>query len=153
MPAAPGFDLAEAHRFFAADCFNRAWDLIEKPDRTPEDDRTMAALSRASIYHWSQRPDCTDRNRSVGYWQASRIQSLIGNGREALRLSEICLSYSADLPPFFIAYAHEALARALVQLDRRDDAGRHLAATREQLPLVKTQEDRDRLNADLGELD
>jgi hypothetical protein len=29
------FDLAAAHKYFSAHCFNAAWDLIEKKDRTP----------------------------------------------------------------------------------------------------------------------
>lgn len=32
------FDAAAAHRYFAAECFNQAWDLISKPDRTPDED-------------------------------------------------------------------------------------------------------------------
>ncbi|MGH6611980.1 MAG: VOC family protein [Burkholderiaceae bacterium] len=77
------FDVAAAHKYFAADCFNKAWDLIEKPDRSAEDNRLMVALSHASIYHWLQRPDCDNTRLSVGYWQASRIQSLPGNADEA----------------------------------------------------------------------
>jgi hypothetical protein len=30
-------DLGEAHKHFSAWCFNRAWDPIEKPDRTETD--------------------------------------------------------------------------------------------------------------------
>ena len=76
------FDTSAGHKYFAAHCFNRAWDLIEKPDRTPEDDRLMVAMSQASIYHWLNRDDCDNRRLSVGYWQASRIQALIGHAVE-----------------------------------------------------------------------
>jgi hypothetical protein len=153
MAKTPSFDLAEAHRYFAAYCFNCAWDLIEKTDRTAEEDRTMVVLSQASIFHWSQRPDCDDRRMSVGYWQASRVQSLIGNPAEAARLGEICLSYSHGLPPFFQAYAHETLARAHGLMGQRETAASHLTEARAQLPLVKDQADRDRLSADLDEVD
>ena len=47
------FDLNEAHKYFAANCFNAAWDLIEKKGRTAQDDRMMVSLSYASIFHWS----------------------------------------------------------------------------------------------------
>ena len=53
----PDFDLAKAHHYFAASCFNAAWDLIEKPDRTSEDDRLMVSLSHASLFHWRNRTD------------------------------------------------------------------------------------------------
>ena len=112
MPAAPTFDVAAAHKYFAADCFNKAWDLIEKPERTPEEDRLMVALNQASIFHWLNRADCTDKNLSVGFWQASRIQALLGRTDEARRQAETCLIYSHSLEPFYIGYAYEALARA-----------------------------------------
>jgi len=112
MPAAPTFDLAAAHKYFAADCFNKAWDLIEKPERTSEDDRLMVALNQASIFHWLNRADCTSENLSVGFWQASRIQTLLGRADEARRHAETCLSYSHSLKPFYVGYAYEALARA-----------------------------------------
>ena len=108
----PAFDAEAVHRYFAAHCFNRAWDLIEKKDRTSEDDRLLVALNQASIYHWLQRPDCGDKQLSVGFWQASRIQSLLGNAIEARRQAEVCMSYSGELEPFYLGYAHEALARA-----------------------------------------
>ncbi len=72
------FDLLAAHKHFSAWCFNRAWDLIEKPDRTEAEARLMTALSHASIFHWISRPDCTDQNLSVGYWQASQFRRLSG---------------------------------------------------------------------------
>ena len=153
MAKTPGFDLEEAHRYFAAYCFNAAWDLIDNTDRTAVDDQMMVALSQASIFRWSRRPDCGDQRMSVGYWQASRVQSLIGNAAEAARLGEICLSYSGSLPPFFVAYAHEALARAHSQMGQHEKAARHLAAALQQLPLVKDQANRDQLEADLRELD
>jgi hypothetical protein len=106
------FDLAAAHRFFSADCFNKAWELIEKPDRTPEEDEQMIRLSQVSIWHWSQREDCTSRNMSIGYWQASRIQALLGRADDARRYGRLCLQYSQQEPPLFLAYAYEALARA-----------------------------------------
>src|SRR5208282_6386095 len=108
----PTFDVAAADRYFAAYCFNAAWDLIEKADRTAEDDRQMITLNQASIFHWTRRPDCTDRNLSIGYWQASRIQALVGNAVESRRHGETCFGYSGALEPFYLAYAHEALARA-----------------------------------------
>jgi hypothetical protein len=153
MTNTANFDLTEAHRYFAASCFNRVWDLIEKKGRTNKDEQMMVALSQASIFHWSQRPDCDDEKMSIGYWQASRVQSLIGNPIEAARLGEICLSYSRSLPAFFLAYAHETLARAYKQMGKHQEATQHLAASRQQLPLVKDPANRDQLETDLQQLE
>ena len=130
MANAPSFDLTAAHKYFAANCFNKAWDLIERPDRTPEESRLMVALNQASIYHWSNRPDCTAENLSVGYWQASRIQAILGHAEEARRHAEVCLGYSTALEPFYLGYAHEALARAALLAGNRANATEHLSLAR-----------------------
>jgi len=152
MPKKPSFDLAEAHRFFAADCFNRAWDLIEKQDRTPAEDRRMVALNQASLFHWMERPDVTDRNMSIGYWQASRIQALIGEAAEARRYAEICLGYSQDLEPFYLGYAHEALARASLVAGDATGARRSLAEAEQLASKVGRKDDRNLLRSDLEAL-
>lgn len=112
MTQDPNFDLGKAHRYFAATCFNKAWDLIEKPDRTPEEDEQMIRLSQASIWHWTQREDCKSENMSIGYWQASRIHAILGRADDARRYGRLCLEHAPQDSPFLLAYAHEALARA-----------------------------------------
>jgi hypothetical protein len=153
------FDLAEAHKYFAAQCFNAAWDLIDKPDRTVADERLMEALNQASIYHWQNRPDVSDANLSVGYWQASRIQSLLRNWPEALRHAETSLAFSQGLqpsdrhdPPFLLGYAHEALARAMSGLGRESEAGDHLEAAQACAGQVKEKGNRELLLADLASI-
>ena len=146
------FDVEAAHKFFAAHCFNQAWDLIEKTNRSPDEDLLMVALNQASIYHWSQRPDCDDQRRSVGYWQASRIQSILGNPGEAQRYAEICLSYSRDLEPFYIGYAFEALARAAKVAGNTSRCREYLSAAEEKLKSIAGKEDRELLEKDLANL-
>jgi hypothetical protein len=152
MTTNPDFDVAAAHRFFAAHCFNQAWELIEKPDRSPEEDRLMVALNQASIFHWLNRPDCGPQQLSVGYWQASRIQAVLGNAVEAQRHAEVCLSYSTGLEPFYIGYAYEALARAAVLANHPVAAAQYLARAQEQAALITEDEDRDLLRKDLTSL-
>ena len=154
MPRArrANFDLAEAHKYFAAQCFNAAWDLIDKPDRTAADDRLMEALNQASIYHWRSRPDFSDKNTSVGYWQASRIQSLIGNWPQALRHAQTSLEASQELPPFLLGYAHEGMARALFGLGRDAEAKTHLDTAADLARQVTDKRDRQLLVADLDSI-
>ncbi|MBN2146754.1 MAG: hypothetical protein JW726_05165 [Anaerolineales bacterium] len=117
------FDPQPAHRYFAADCFNKTWDLIDKPQRTSQDEEQMLSLAFASLYHWGQRADCTPQNLSVGNWQVSRVFALLGQADNARRFAQRCLEYSQGEPPFYIAYAYEALARA------EHLAGNHLKFT------------------------
>ena len=108
----PSFDLAAAHRHFAAACFNGAWDLLERPNRTPDDDVRLLAAAHASLWHWLQRPDCSPRNLSVGYWLLSRVYAVLGNAAESRRYGLLSLRTAQGEPPFYQGYAHEALARA-----------------------------------------
>ena len=55
-----------------------------KPERTVEETRLMVTLNQASLYDWLSRADCGDKERSIGYWQASR-KALLQNGVEAKR--------------------------------------------------------------------
>lgn len=152
MSTEPSFDVAAAHKYFAAHCFNAAWDLIDKASRTPEEERTMVALNQASIYHWQNRPDCTNENLSVGYWQASRIQSLLGNAAEATRFAEVCLRYSGGLEPFYVGYAYEALARAASLAGDPLKAAEYRSLAQAQAELVKDEQHRVLIVSDLAGL-
>ena len=152
MPAAPTFDLAAAHKYFAADCFNKAWDLIERTERTPEDDRLMVALNQASLFHWLNRADCTSENLSVGFWQASRIQALLGRTDEARRQAETCLSYSHSLEPFYVGYAYEALARAEFMAGSSVKGNEHLQNARRHAASVENKDHQAMLLKDLDSL-
>jgi hypothetical protein len=108
-----GVDLQAAHEHFSASCFNAAWDLIDKPNRSAVDEESMLQLAMASAWHWSKREDCTDQSRSIAYWQISRIHAICGRGPEAVRYGGLCLdvSQASEIAPFALAYAYEALAR------------------------------------------
>lgn len=112
MPVAPVPDFSATHCHFASACFNQVWSLLDKTNRTPEEDRQMVLLAFASLYHWTQRPECANQQLSVGYWQISRVHSVLHLADEALRYADICNSLSQDLPPFYRGYALEAVARA-----------------------------------------
>ena len=71
------FDPAKAHNF-SAHCFNIEWELIDKPERTPAENEQMILYALASLWHWTQRPDCSTTNLSIGYWQAARVYALAG---------------------------------------------------------------------------
>ena len=112
----PQIDRDLAHRHFSSGCFNHTWTLIEKQDRTPADDEAMVLCALASLWHWTQRPDCTERNLSIGHWQISRVYALTGQGESAMTHARKCVEHAAGSPPFYIGYGHEAAARAALVL-------------------------------------
>ena len=144
---------AEAHRFFSAHCFNRAWDLIRKSNRTTIECEQMLQLSQASLWHWTQRSDCTPKNLSIGNWQLSRVYALLGQAENAKRCAKMCLHYSEGTSPFFIGHAHEALARSAAVADDVLGKAHHLAEARLYLAQVTSDRDRALLQADLQSLE
>jgi len=146
-------DWSQAHYFFSAACFNRAWEFIEKPDRNDEDDEQMVSLVQASLYHWSQRSDTTNQNRSVGYWQASRVYSLVKQADNARKYGLLCLKFSQNEPPFYIGYAYEALARAEMVAGDNQKAQEYLIKAREMTGKIIDTEEKELLVADLDSLE
>ena len=145
------FDPQAAHKHFAAACFNRTWKLLEKTDRDEHEDQQMLNLAISSLWHWTQRADCTDTNLSVGYWLASRVNASLGRADEARRYGRLSLAASQgrEVPPFYLGYAYEALARAeSVGGDRRRSA-EFLAEARRVAGTVPDEESRKLLLADL----
>jgi hypothetical protein len=112
--AKPDFDLQVAYKYFSVECFNRAWDYIDKPGRSPSEGDRMLQLSMASLWHWTQRQDCTPTNLSIGYWQVSRVYALLQQAEQARHYGQLCLeaSQTEGIEPFYRGYAYEALARA-----------------------------------------
>ena len=150
MPNEPTFDLHAAHKYFSAHCFNSAWDLIDKESRTPEDDLQMVNLCQASLWHWSQREDCTPKNMSIGYWQTSRIYALLGRDFPARKYGQLSLDNAKDAEPFFIAYAHEALARAAMVAGDTGMVNEHLAAARKHAESIIVADSKKMLEDDLA---
>jgi len=108
----PEPDPASAHRHFSAHCFNAAWELIDRPNRTPAETEEMIQCTMASLWHWTQREDCTPKNLSIGYWQAARVYALANEPDNARKYAQLCLDVTPEGDPFYLGYAHEALARA-----------------------------------------
>jgi hypothetical protein len=111
----------------------------------------MLLLSYASLWHWMQRPDCIPAKKSIGYWQLSRINSILGRADEARRHAQSSLANSGA-EPFLAGYACEALARAEAVAGDSVKSKEYLAAARRHAELVASAEDRELLIRDLDSL-
>jgi hypothetical protein len=147
-------ELKLMHARFAASCFNQAWKGIDNQRRNVEQEEAMLSAAHASYWHWSQRDDFAPRNRSVAYWQLARVYALIGDQGLAQRYAERCIEIgeTTPLPPFFVGYGYEALARARVLF--QDWAGARAAVETAQALTDKVESDESRrlLQDDLTEL-
>jgi hypothetical protein len=99
-------------RQLAADLFNGVWKLLDKQDRTVEEDDRMLHMAHASRYHWEQVG--TAANLARGEWQCSRVYCVLGRaepaGHHARRVLEIC--QANGIGDWDLGFAYEALARA-----------------------------------------
>jgi hypothetical protein len=82
-------DLPPLHRHFAATLFNRAWDLIDQPDRSDAENDEMLHAAHASRYHWGAIG-------VRGEWQISRVYAVLERGPEALHHAQRCLGLFAS---------------------------------------------------------
>jgi len=144
----------EQRRRLAVDLFNRAWELMLLPERTPEQDDELLHTAYASRHHWSQVG--TVANIARGEWQLSRVYTVLGRPEPALYHAERCLAYCESDPDALedwdLPYAYEALARAQLVAGNEDEAKRFAAQARELGQVVADDEDREHLENDLGTL-
>jgi len=151
MPKKPDFDLQIAHKYFSAECFNRAWDYIDKPNLAKGEADKMMSLSLASLWHWSQRKDCSPTNLSIGYWQVSRVFALLNQADNARHYGELCLEASKKdgVGSVYLGYAYEALARAESVSGNWDEKDAFLIQARQIAITLPDPEDRTQLLKDL----
>jgi hypothetical protein len=137
------------HRKFAVDLFNQVWQLLEKPARTVEDDDQMLHAAHASRYHWGEVGAAV--NWARGEWQVSRVYAVLKRPEPALyharRCLEICQANA--IGDFDLAYAYEALARALALAGSRDECQKYIALAREAGDKIEEKDDKDLFFGDL----
>lgn len=144
----------EAHRHFSTDCFNRVWTLLEKVNRSPEEDRLMREMAHASLYHWLEREDGTALQIATGLWQVARVYSVLGDGTIAMRYAEECLAVTQahTLPAFFQGCAYECAARAAITRNDPEAYSRYHGLAEAELPHIEDPRDLEILRTDLQRL-
>jgi hypothetical protein len=137
----------EEHRRVGVDLFNHVWTLLDKPERTREEDDEMVHASHASAYHW--RHAGTPANSARSEWQCSRVYAVLGRAEPALwharRCLEIVEANRDAMEPWDEPFAHEAFARASTVAGDAAGARRHLELARAGADSVDDDEDREHL--------
>ena len=102
----------EFHRKMAVDLFNLVWDLMDKEQRTSDEDFKMLHAAHASRYHWGEIGTALQFER--GEWQISRVYTVLNRPEPALFHAITCLKICEDnnIGDFDVAFAYEAVARA-----------------------------------------
>jgi hypothetical protein len=137
-------------RQLAVDLFNATWELIDAPDRSPDDDLRMLHMAHASRHHWAQVGQPV--NLARGEWQVSRVYAVLGRAEPARFHGQRCLEICEEhgIGDFDLAYAYEALARAAAVSGDMPERDRRLAQARTAAEAVADPEDREHLDGDLA---
>src|SRR5665809_14806 len=80
---------AAGQRELAVSTFNRVWELLELPERTPEEIDEMIHAAHVSCYVWSRIG--TSANVARGEWQCGRVYATLGRAEPALWHAGRCL--------------------------------------------------------------
>jgi len=136
----------------AARLFNRVWELLDRTERTTEDDDEMVHAAHASRHHWGQVGEPVHWAR--GEWQCSRVYATVGRAEPALHHGRRCLEIAEqfELSPFDVGCAHEAIARAARLAGSSEHAQTHAALAAEAAESITDPEERQVLLADLATL-
>lgn len=102
----------EIHKRLAIDLFNLVWELLDKADRTPEEDDRMLHAAHASRFHWGEIGTPLEFER--GEWQIARVYAVLNRSEAAIYHAQHCLELceANQIGDFDLAFAYEALARA-----------------------------------------
>ena len=140
------------HRRLAVDLFNCVWTLLEKPERTREDDDEMVHAAHASRFHWGKAG--TSAHRARGEWQCSRVYAVLRRSEPALhharRCLELCEANRQEMEDWDMPFAYEALARAHAVAGNRRESSEYVTRARELGERIADEEDRQLLLNDLA---
>jgi hypothetical protein len=132
----------EWHRKIAVNCFNKTWDLLDKENRTPDEDVTMIHTAHASRYHWGEIGTPLEFER--GEWQISRVYAVLERSEPALYHAQKCLNMCTenDIGDFDLAFAYEALARAYAVAGEKKESTRYINLAQEAAENIKKKDDK-----------
>ena len=138
------------HRQLAKESFNATWTLLDKTDRTEEEDDLMIHTAHASRYHWGHIGSPLEFER--GEWQISRVYAVLDRGEPALYHARRCLEIckANHIADFDIALAYEAMARAYAIAKNQAECERYLEHAKTAADQIEDKANRDYV---LSELD
>jgi len=108
------FTKSEAHLHFAKGFNGKTWELLDKGERTQEENELLVDYAHASLAHW--RAVGTGVNLQRGVWLLARVNLVLGNAQLATQYAQCCLELTEQhkdlLADFDFAFAYECMARA-----------------------------------------
>jgi DNA-binding transcriptional MerR regulator len=141
----------EENRRIGVALFNATWTLIEKENRTRDEDDAMLHMVHASRHHWAASG--TDAaHLARGEWLCSQVYAILGRPEPSLhharRVLDLCQENS--IGDWDLAFAYEALARGHAIAGNAEQAH---ACTEQALAAVEDIAEDDERELVLGDLE
>jgi len=133
---------SEFHEKMAKDLFNKTWNLIEKKDRTPEEDMEMIHSAHTSSYHWYQIGKPINFQR--GEWQISRVYAILKQSEACMYHAKRCMELTEEhkIQGFDLAFAYEAMARGNSISGVAQEKEKYLKLAKEAVEKIEDKEDK-----------
>jgi hypothetical protein len=126
------YTLSEAHHHFAVDFHGKTWDLLDKKNRTQDENERMLDYAHASLAHW--RTAGAEIHHQRGEWLVTRVYTVLGDKtnamQHALRCLELFETKQNMMADFDAAFTYEAVARACALAGDKEKAQEYIAKAR-----------------------
>ncbi|MFT5470285.1 MAG: hypothetical protein ACI8UO_005412 [Verrucomicrobiales bacterium] len=140
----PPIDVEKAHKWFAIECNNQAWDLLESTERTSKENERLIHTAHASCFHWLNAGKAIHHARAESL--VANAHSAAGSGESALRHAKRCLELIEAKPEgvadWDLAFALDGLARASAAAGDETAAAENRKKAREAGDAIADAEDR-----------
>ena len=138
------FTEAEAQLHFAKQFNGKTWELLDKGERTQEENELLVDYAHASLAHW--RAAGSGMHLQRGVWMLARVNTVLGNSQLATQYAQRCLELTERhknlLADFDFAFAYECMARAQALAGNQAEALKYRDMADKAGTTIKDEEDR-----------
>lgn len=144
------YTLEEAHQFFAKQTNQRIWQLLEKQNRTPQENDELLYAAHASCYHWLKVGSGLHQQR--GAYLIAKVYMNLQITDQAMYHAQRCVAltetYQAEMADFDRAFACECLARVYAMRGNKKEALKYYNLAEEAGQHIQDAEDKEIFEAD-----
>ena len=142
------------HNYMSIEMNNQTWNLINKKNRSKQDNIRMINFAKSSLYHWIKSDKYYIANEQRGQWLLSHVYAKLNKSNEALhhakRTLKITEENTAHLKDYDLAYAYESMACAYSISGNKDKAEQWSNKAKEAGDLIESECDKECFIFDLN---
>ncbi len=143
----------DANRELAVETYNTAWDLLDSPERTRDEEDELLALAFASRHHWGAAGGEAEQ-LAVGDWFIGHVAAHLGLAELAVRFSFRALQRVEEIEAdgWLRASAYEGMTRAFACSGDTEERARFQVLAETALEAIDDPEEREVIEDQLGSI-